>query len=130
MNQISWLIYIANIAENIGGILVFIGILIVAISGIYFVVSMGIYSDIERWDSSEVKTRELKNARKMRRFVPFLVCVSFVIWIIAACCPSQETVLAIAASQAGEQLLKTPTANLAEKALDAWLRRQINVVPK
>lgn len=129
MNQISWLIYLSNVSGNIGGLLVLLGIVVGVVAAVYFVTSVCMFNDVYQWDDNETKTKALKNCKAMRQFTPLLIVVCFLFWIAAAFCPSQETVLAIAASQAGEQLLKSPTANLAEQALNAWLKRQITPVP-
>jgi hypothetical protein len=50
----------------------------------------------------------------------------FLSGVISCCLPSQTTMYAIAASQMGEQALKTPLAGKAGKALEAWLDKQIN----
>lgn len=39
--------------------------------------------------------------------------------------PNKDTLYAIATSQVGEQVLSTPLAAKAEKALEAWLDKQI-----
>lgn len=47
-----------------------------------------------------------------------------VLSLTGAVLPSRDTMYAIAASQVGEQALKTPLAEKAEKALEAWLNKQ------
>jgi tellurite resistance protein TehA-like permease len=107
VNQVSWLIYLSGVLPNLAGCLIWFGIVTIFIALIYFFL----------WYIEK---------KEMRRWVPTLVILSFGMWIIAAFCPSQETLLAIAASEFGEQLLHTHTANLAEQALDSWLQRQIH----
>jgi len=126
MNQVSWLIYLSGILPNFAGCLIFIGTLILVTSGTYFCVSLFMYREIEGWHSNEEKTAKLLAIKKMRRWCPALVVLASFMWLTAALCPSQETILAITASEFGEQMLHTKTANLAEQALDSWLQRQIH----
>lgn len=125
MNQVSWLIYFSNVSENIGGLFIIFGLSVAVIAGVYYGWSMVIESELSSYSGDERNVTLIKTARKTRRFAPYLVMVAFVFWTVAAFCPNQNTVLAIAASQVGEQMLKTPTANLAVEALNAWLQRQI-----
>ena len=125
MNQISWLIYLSNISVNFQTILILLGIAFLAAAVVYLVGSLGITQMIGSWEDTPEQAKQLTQAKKMRRWSPALIGLACALWILAALCPSQETVLAIAASEFGEQLLHTKTANLAEQALDAWLQRQI-----
>lgn len=130
MNQISWLIYLANVLQNVGGVLVFFGIIVFIIAIAYFVYSLSIANQCSQYNQDDKDNIEFLNlARKTRRWCPALVTAAFVLWTAAAFCPSQETVLAIAASQVGEQVLKSPTATLAEQALNSWLKKQITPPP-
>ena len=67
---------------------------------------------------------ERAEKRKKYYVSPRLFTLVILCWLIAAFCPSSETMYAIAASQSGEQVLKTPLANKAEKALEVWLDKQ------
>lgn len=129
MNNVSWLIYLSNISGNIGGLLIFIGIAVFIIAGVYFGISIALYDDLNKWDTSEETAGLLKKSLHIRRFVPALLVLACTLWVLAALCPRQETVLAIAASEIGEKVLESPTGNLAIKALNAWLQRQIAPPP-
>lgn len=131
MNEVSWLIYFSNISPNIGGLLIFIGILILLIAGAYLLWSCIVTDDLTKWhaESGQKNLDVIEKVFKTRKPLPVLVSMSVAFWIIAAFCPSQETVLAIAASEFGEQMLHSKTANLAEQALDSWLQRQIHPAP-
>lgn len=128
MNQVSQLIYLADVAGNLGGTLIFLGILSLVVGLIFLIISCCVFEEINKWDSGDVKTAQLKIVRAQRgRTWLFVVLASF-LWVGAAFTPSQNTVLAIAASQFGEQMLHTKTANLAEQALNSWLQKQITKV--
>lgn len=125
MNQISWLIYFSNVSGNLGALLIFLGLVVLVVAIAYWTSSYVMFDNIGRWESEAARNEQLKATYKTRKYVPALIGLTFFMWITAAFMPSQETVLAIAASQVGEQMLKTPTANLAVDALNAWLKRQI-----
>lgn len=128
MNQVSWLIYLSNICGNIGGLLVFVSIILSVVTGIYFTISIVQENDgLSKYGAAEDNVKVIKEARKTRRFVPLLCVIIVLCWLVAAFTPSQETVLAIAASQVGEQVLHSPTGDLATKALNAWLQHQITL---
>ena len=128
MNQVSWLIYLANVAGNMGGFFIFLGIILAIVSIVYFISAFNFLSNISRWDENEGKIAAFKTFRNYRRISVFNIVLAAVLWFCAALVPSSNTVLAIAASQFGEQLLKTKTVTLAEQALNSWLQKQITVV--
>lgn len=125
MNNVSWLIYLSDISGHIGVLMFLAGTIVLCIAAAYFIASCCMFEAINEYSEAENLKPELKAASDMRRWCPFMAVLALFFWIMAALCPSQETVLAIAASEFGEQLLHTHTANLAEQALDAWLQRQI-----
>lgn len=129
MNPISWLIYLADVAGNAGYFFGWTGAALLIIGITYFVCAFGFMSEVKKWDEPETKNKAIKVFKGQRRSSVVCVFFAFICWFIAVLMPSQNTVLAIAASQAGEQLLHTKTANLAEQALNAWLQKQIAVVP-
>lgn len=118
MNQLSWLLYWGGVLGNLGPLLVIIGTFCFGVSGICFFLSF-VYSD------SNTREEDLKVRKACRGWMALLLPVSLMLWFTAALCPSSDTVYAIAASQVGEQALKTPLAAKAERAIDAWLDRQI-----
>lgn len=116
LNQLSQLLYWGNVLGNLGGLLVFFGILLV-IATIVSIITAFVFAD------SGLK---LKN----KVWIPSTFSAAFFIltlcsWTGAAFCPSKETVYAIAASEMGERALQTPLASKAGKALEAWLDKQI-----
>lgn len=122
MNQLSWLLYWGNVSGNIGPLFGILSFVIILVSILVWILSIFVGEPYP--NESELELR--KSLKKYR--VP-LVVIGFVLAITAAFCPSSDTVYAIAASQVGESMLKTPTALKAEKAIDAWLDRQINTKP-
>lgn len=58
--------------------------------------------------------------------VPIITGTSgLVLGLLLVFIPSSKTIYAIAASEMGEEVLASPTADKAHKALDAWLDDQI-----
>jgi len=110
MNSLSWLLYIAGVVGNLGGVLIFFTIVLSLVSLVIAIV----YCD----DYTEGRAKGFKIAGLMAGGAVFCI-------FLAAFVPSKETVYAIAASEMGEEVLKTPTAQKAFKALDVWLDKQI-----
>lgn len=103
MNSLSWLLYLADMASSLNTISVVVIGICLCIAFIWFFATEG---------------EQAKTAGK------FMIA-ALIAAVIAALLPSKETVYAIAASEMGEELLKTPTSAKATKALDAWLDKQI-----
>lgn len=104
MNDLSWFLYFAGIAGNIQG-----SMTAVAILGGFVVAAWAFFA----WNED----LQMPKARH--------IAIPIVCGFIAMIMPSQTTVYAIAASEMGEEVLKSSTATKAQKALDAWLDKQI-----
>jgi hypothetical protein len=143
MNQLSLLLYWGNVLGNLGPLFVVAGIMTGVICVILTIVHYNtldyrarqIVDEITYYSNKDKDTKpDPKVLRKKLGFNrPALgICLAplvLVFWVLAALCPSTETVYAIAASQMGEQALKTPLASKAGKALEAWLDKQIAPPP-
>lgn len=131
MNQLSWLLYIGDVLGNIGPTFVILSFLS-AIGVIFYVVAYCTTGDnLSNYEWDKDKTARLtKDRRVAKGYATLCLSLMFVFALIATFCPSKDTVYAIAASQVGEQILKTPLANKAEKALEGWLDKQIKVDEK
>lgn len=152
MNQLSWLIYLAEALDGLKflfmwGILFFlIGVAVCIALMIFpdYVEERAILSKKEghgyggrpeiTYTYGEV-TRTSEQVRKasqktVRGYLRLSVSL-FVLSIIGAnALPSKDTMYAIAASEVGESVLNSPTGSKAVQALNAWLDRQINPAPK
>lgn len=117
MNPISSLLYWGGVASNIGGsceAIAFISVGAIGIASFSYVV------DRMKFDLDDDKPAVYPwHVVKPLCFV-FVGCL-----LVGSFTPTRETVYAIAASEMGEQALKTPLAGKAEKALEAWLDKQI-----
>ena len=112
MNQLSWLLYIASVCGNAATLLqivsVFSGITVGILVFAVFVCGMEGY-----------ETRGYKYY--FWWVVPIFVVSLFGVILV----PDKNTIYAIAASQMGEQALKTPLAQKAEQAVMAWMDEEI-----
>ncbi len=121
MNNLSWLLYLADVLGNFKVLLICLiaaGVILTAIRTLVW------GSQMEDAKYKEVKPRFPSLA------VFGLIFITVVVSLLAVATPSASTVYAIAASQFGEQVIKTPLATKAEKALESWLDRQIAVPAK
>lgn len=119
VNNLSWLIYAANVSGNLGGTLIGLSVLCAAgalASGI------GRFAP-EGWSENKetCAARQASWGGFFKRFISGLIALMLALVFV----PSQDTVYAIAASEVGEDVLASPTGSRAVKALDAWLDRQI-----
>lgn len=118
MNNLSWLIYLADVVDTLNGfaltvtVLSLIGTVVFTIIGVVGVGSM--------YEAENKSCRAL-----CRAFLPWFAPLFFLFAILTAALPARETVYAIAASEMGEQVLQTPTATKATAAINAWLDKQI-----
>ncbi len=134
MNALSWTIYAADVAGTVNAI----GF-IATISPIPLAVTAFVITDAERsaWDAQARSHRAYPSLYKApdgprpaldhpyRKYTKPLFTAAAVSAIIAAIVPSPQTLYAIAASEVGEEVVKSATATKALKALDAWLDAQI-----
>lgn len=113
MNNLSWFLYLADVLSNVGFLFVCIGVIGMTIAAILVLCAV-IVDEMRR-----------EAAIKFLKWCVGVFCSCLALLFLATLIPSKETMYAIAASELGEEALKTPTANKAIKALDAWLDKQI-----
>ena len=105
MNDLSWLIYGASVADDINAVC---GIAIFGL--VIFCAGYTILGSIENEEFTTHKPSLLLLAA--------LAAVGTIV-------PSRDTLYAIAISEMGEEVVKSETAGKAVQALNAWLDRQI-----
>lgn len=108
MNELSWMIYAADVCGKVSFIAGILGPVGFAIGG--FVGALAIV-DGYREEGKAIHRWTLR------------LCPVFI--LLAVITPSQDTVYAMAASEMGEKVVQSQTANKAMQALNAWLDRQI-----
>ena len=116
MNEFSWLIYAADVAGSLKGLGTF-GL----VGGL---VGLGIFTvgkciAFDTGFGTEAATPPIGVVYK--RAAPFLIAFAVITFVV----PSSGTIYAIAASEMGENVIKSKTGGKAVEALNAWLDRQI-----
>jgi hypothetical protein len=114
MNDLSWMIYWADTFGKMSsafGFAAFLGVVPVGAITIMRFAAAGSEEEI---------------ARTAKAWFPKVVLIWALCLSVAIFTPSSQTVYAMAASEIGEEVITSPTAGKAMKALDAWLDRQIN----
>lgn len=120
MNNLSWLLYAADVANNLDWF--FFLIMLVGILGGFIWIMAG-------FAMSDDGAAE-KDWRVWRKIGMFVLAPAFVFGVIfGSLVPGKNTVYAIAASEMGEKAINTQTGGKAIKALDAWLDKQIGGEP-
>jgi len=119
MNGLSWLIYIADVIGNLSGVLVMLAI----VTGIGAVITLaGTFVCTIDSDAMQFRDRWTKMLR------PFIF--SFIAFaVLASVTPGKNTILMIAASETGEQIMQSEVGTEAgDLALDTLklLRDKIN----
>lgn len=114
MNTLSLLIYLAGVAGGLQGFLVFIA----AIFGILAILTLAIWAfSFSRTDSNhkplpEHTLKELReDGKKAWRWFWVFIMLMISTGVTSALMPSRQTVLLIAASEMGEQVLNHPRVN-------------------
>lgn len=119
MNSLSWMIYAADVLSNIGGLLLFLAIASMIISvGVFIFAGPA----IGIWDEDD---RQYKHAKAALGFVLSKWWVPLVCGFLWAVIPSQNTIYMIAASEAGETIVKTPEAQEIFNDLKTIIRQKL-----
>lgn len=117
MNSVSWFVYLAQVTGEMGNMFTGFGILGCVAIGICL---------LSRSIMIEENDIRLNIIFPQARY--FALVASF--FVIGNLLPEKETMLAIAASQIGEQIIKSDNvqgiANDATKALQSWIHHQID----
>lgn len=136
MNTLSKLIYLGELSQSLSGLLTFVSVVLavgaIALTVHYYVSQASIIDSLSRiaryGETVADFKKEITGSVKVKLW-PACLCGTLCVLtaFTAAALPSKDTVYAIAASQLGEQVLKTPLANKAEQAVETWLDKQIAV---
>jgi len=114
MNELSWLIYLADVAGSLDALFSTLA-LICCSAGII----LTILAIVAKADKEEAIDKTLSFYGRFALGTFFLMAIG------AAVIPQRETVYAIAASEVGEQALTSPIATKSFKAIEVWLDKQI-----
>jgi len=120
MNNLSWMIYLADVAGSVSTVatLVAVG---AGIGGAVAVVAIAAKTDFDNIGERNKRPCLSTGWKAGKGFFPVAIAAA----LVASFIPGRNTIYAIAAAEMGEDLINTPTAGKAVKALDAWLDRQI-----
>ena len=130
MNSLSWLIYVANVAESLSGFLAFITI-VFALGAIPVCIVALVHMD-EQPNYRQLSEPDLTLRRKRKVAAFKLSCALFaamtIVGITTSLIPNRQTVLLIAASEIGERVMThqlvqdvvDPSINL----LQTWIQQQ------
>jgi len=120
MNSLSWMIYLADVCNNVGWLVWWVALILTL--GMCLAVMVIVGSSLSAVEGDE----DAKEAnRAARQFAMRLALPTAGAFLLAGVIPAKETVYAIAASEVGEGVLKSSTGSKAVRALDAWLDKQI-----
>ena len=106
MNSLSWLLYTADVSQNIQVLLCLSGIIGLFVGGLAW---LHHYFDL---------VKPFKAGPKL-----LALCLGSL--LVSAAIPDDETFYAIAVSEVGEEVVKSETAGKAVKALNNWLDAQL-----
>lgn len=109
MNTLTWMIYLADVADSLDDAC---GVGIAVVIAVIFCTALVRDSNGEE---PRIPDGWLKKAG---------VAVS-ILGALAVVSPSKDTVYAMAASEVGEQVLKSPIVTKAAKSLEAWIDSKI-----
>lgn len=123
MNSVSWFIYVAQVSDSLGSLFVFIGVVI----GLCTLASYGVPRIANFGDGHGPNDSDYWAEKPLRAWFCALAVICLVIGNLM---PEKNTMYAIAASQVGEQIVKSDIANDATKALQQWIKKQIDPEPK
>lgn len=118
MNDLSWLIYFADLSDNLG-IVCAISAALVLVGCVIGLGYGGVIKD-ETYKSEKGNERWLQGHRIQILFLK-LTLLSALLLTLSALFPSKTTVYLIAASEAGETVVQTETARKAVDAIDRYL---------
>jgi hypothetical protein len=105
MNNLSWLLYIANVSHNLSTIVIIIWVL-------WGIAAFKFYDVV--YNSEDYK---------MMKIPTIIFVISIVIGIFL---PNRDTVYAIAISEVGEDVLKSEISSKAQQALTKWIDLQLS----
>lgn len=114
MNNLSYLLYLANTLPSLGVLLVILSVVLFIISGFIYCHA---FFDLDYKDENYIKFSKL-GAKGLK--------ISLVMMILTCFIPKDSNVYyAIAASEVGEEVLKSPVATKTGKAIEKWIDSQL-----
>lgn len=123
MNELSWLIYAGDVADEVNGLgsaAIVVSVLAVVVSAA--ALGLGAFVSADDYHNEDAgKPIKAFSGKLLKAVLPW--CAALIVAGVVV--PSKDTVYAIAASEMGERVIKSETGGKAVEALNAWLDRQI-----
>lgn len=134
MNQLSWLLYLAEVAQNLS-VFFFVG-------GAASLIGAAICLMMASFEADMAKSRyryysaddaeaiiHLKNRKRLQKSVVPIIITGLVLFLVSGLIPRKQTIYLIAASELGEQVLRdervVDVTNKSFMAIEAFLDQQI-----
>jgi heme/copper-type cytochrome/quinol oxidase subunit 2 len=123
VNSLSWLLYWADVCDSIGDGIGFLACLL-SLATIFLIAGFCVARSfaVSKTASDDDKCAYAGVALALKIVAP----LTTVLVLVTLAAPSKETIYAIAASEMGEEVIKSETVSKAHRALDAWLDKQID----
>jgi quinol-cytochrome oxidoreductase complex cytochrome b subunit len=131
MNSLSWLIYLAGVAGTLNGFIVFVTVVFGLLAGTSIVVCLFTLDETDAYrrklpEDDLVSQREVR--KKSWRYMWIFMILMIMSGLTASMVPNRQTVLLIAASQMGEQVLNHPRINQVVdpgiELLTTWMQKE------
>lgn len=127
MNSLSWMIYLAEVSGSVGSTLGAIAVFCM-IGGIVATIATAIKTDLDNIERRSGEGQScIGNGWSAGKKFFFAAGVAM---LAAVPIPSKDTIYAIAASEVGEEVVKSNIGQKTAKAIEAWLDKQISDAPK
>lgn len=121
MNDLSWMLYFASVVPQVSTAICVFSVLMFLITAPLFLMGVG---EVEWFPRDEEANYRVN--KRLRKILPLLI-VFPLLWFSTFLVPGdKETFYAIAASEMGEEVLKTPEVGKARQALNKWLDEQLS----
>lgn len=115
MNNLSWLLYLGDIIENLKAVLDIF--LVLGFISTVCSVGVGFYLKGETYDEESVLKGKYIHKKVLFVCLPLLI----VFGLVTSMLPSKQTIYLIAASEMGEEAIKSTTGKKALDALNRYL---------
>ncbi|MEN5106670.1 hypothetical protein [Brucella anthropi] len=126
MNTLSWLLYLSEVVGRIGNVTAAIAVF-GGIAGLFlFVIGRIIPWTDWSWDNEETKKNKLDAREKAGNVGRSLIFIAAISLAITAVTPSKQTIYLIAASEAGEVVVKSDEAKEIMSGLRDIIKDQIS----
>jgi hypothetical protein len=144
MNELSFLLYLAHVSDNIGGVLGVLGVLTcigaIVMALYYTITKFFVIPSIEvageswkSWSTDEFD-RLLASVKVAGKAFVILCTISITAGLIKSFVPDRKTVTLIAASQIGEKIIKSPQVqSIVDPSitlLKSWMEQQTQSIEK